>query len=196
MGKIVVSTILSLDGYTEGPGGDVMAMPMDLAFGRQNADILRRSESLLFGATTFRGMRGYWPHQVDNPAATDDDRYIAGRYAAGIPITVISDTLTPEETDPWRAHTTIVPRSQTDTAITRLRRQDGDALIFGSRTLWNSLLTQGLVDELHLMVGPAIVAGDKTAFEGVPRTGLRPLDAARLPDSDLVLLSYAVQNTH
>lgn len=196
MGNIVVSTILSLDGYTEGPGGDVMAMPMDHAFGRQNADILRRAESLLFGATTFRGMRGYWPHQVDNPAATADDRSIADRYAGGIPITVISDSLTPDETDPWRAQTTIVPRHQTRAAIARLRRQKGDALVFGSRTLWNSLLAQGLVDELHLMVGPRIVAGDRTAFEGLPPTDLHLLGASRLAGSELVLLSYAVGTTH
>ncbi len=173
-----------------------MAMPMDLAFGRHNAEILALAGSLLFGATTFRGMRGYWPHQLDNPDATDDDRSIAARYAAGIPITVVSDTLTPEETAPWTAHTTIVRRAQTRDAIAHLREQDEDTLIFGSRTLWNSLLAQGLVDELHLMVGPRIVAGDRTAFEGLPPTDLHLLGASRLAGSELVLLSYAVGTTH
>ena len=38
MSKIVVSSMVSIDGYTEGPGGDVSQMPMDLAFAEHNAD--------------------------------------------------------------------------------------------------------------------------------------------------------------
>ena len=52
MGKIVVCTMLSVDGYTEGPGGDVMAMPMDAAFAEHNTDRARTASSFLFGGTT------------------------------------------------------------------------------------------------------------------------------------------------
>ena len=38
MRKLVVSTIMSLDGYVEGPGGDVMALPMDGFFDAHNLD--------------------------------------------------------------------------------------------------------------------------------------------------------------
>jgi riboflavin biosynthesis pyrimidine reductase len=63
--------------------------------------------------------------------------------------------------------------------------------MFGSRTLWTDLLAHSLVDELHLMVGPALVAGDAHAFAGVPAQGLRLLDVRRWDGSDNVLLSYA-----
>ena len=33
-------------------------------------------------------------------------------------------------------------------------------MIFGSQTLWTDLLAHGLVDELDLMIGPKIVAGE------------------------------------
>ncbi len=191
MGKIVVSSMVSIDGYTEGPGGDVSAMPMDRAFGRHNADRMRAASSLLFGARTFQGMRSYWPHQLDNPQASEDDRYIARRYTDGIPITVISDTLTPEHTAPFGEQTSIVPRAQSGDAIAELRKRDGEALVFGSRTMWGGLLAQGLVDVLYLMVGPKIVAGDEHAFSGVPETDLHLLDARRLDDSEIVLLTYA-----
>jgi hypothetical protein len=49
VGKIVVCTMLSVDGYTEGPGGDVMAMPMDAAFAEHNTDRARTASSFLFG---------------------------------------------------------------------------------------------------------------------------------------------------
>lgn len=61
MSKIVVSSMVSVDGYTEGPGGDVMAMPMDLAFADHNAERAREAQSFLFGATTYRGAITYWP---------------------------------------------------------------------------------------------------------------------------------------
>lgn len=192
MGKIVVSSLVSVDGYTEGPGGDVMAMPMDQAFGIHNAERMAQASSLLFGATTFRGMLTYWPQQLDNPDAGEDERYIARRYADGIPITVISDTLTPEETGPWRRQTTIVPRAQARDAVAGLRKHDGETLVFGSRTLWTDLIAHGLVDVLYLMIGPKIVAGDHRTFEGVPATGLHLLDARRLEVSEIVLLTYVV----
>lgn len=195
MGKVVVSTIISVDGYTEGAGGDVMAMPMDRAFGEHNVERMRGAGSLLFGGTTYRGMAGYWPAQADNPGASPGDRYIARRYADGIPITVVSDTLTAEETRPWREQTTIVRRAEAHDAVARLRERDGDALVFGSRTLWTDLLAHGLVDELYLMVGPRIVAGDRRAFAGVPGTDLRLLDVRRWDGSDNVLLTYATATT-
>ena len=90
VGKIVVCTMLSVDGYTEGPGGDVMAMPMDAAFAEHNTDRARTASSFLFGGTTYRGALTYWPQQHDNPDASPLDHYIAKRYAEGIPITVVS----------------------------------------------------------------------------------------------------------
>jgi len=193
MSKVIVTSIVSVDGYTEGPGGNVMAMPMDHAFDEHNAERMQAAGSLLLGGTTYRGFVGFWPSMLDNPEATPGSRTIARRYADGIPITVVSDTLGEADTDPWREQTTIVRRSDAHDAVARLREQDGgDALVFGSRTLWSDLLAHGLVDELHLMVGPTLVAGDRPAFAGVPATGLRLLDVRRWDGSDNVLLSYAV----
>jgi len=192
MGKIVVCTMLSLDGYTEGSGGDVMAMPLDEAFALHNTERARGASSFLFGATTYRGFLAYWPAQHDNPDASPLDRYIADRYADGIPITVVSDTLTAEETGPWRDQTTIVRRAEAHDAVAGLRERDGDALIYGSRTLWTDLLAHGLIDELHLMIGPRIVAGDHPVFAGVPQTDLRLIGVRTWGGSGNVVLSYAV----
>ena len=193
MSKVIVTSIVSVDGYTEGPGGNVMAMPMDHAFDEHNAERMQAAGSLLLGGTTYRGFVGFWPGMVDNPDATPGSHVVAQRYADGIPITVVSDTLTEEETGPWRDQTTIVRRADAHEAVARIRKQEGgDALMFGSRTLWTDLLAHGLVDELHLMVGPSLVAGDDHAFAGVPATGLRLLGVRRWDGSDNVLLSYAV----
>jgi dihydrofolate reductase len=194
MGKIVVCSMVSIDGYAEGRDGDVMAMPMDEAFALHNEDRARSASSFLLGATTYRGFLGYWPDQHDNPEASPLNRYIAKRYAEGIPITVVSDTLTMDDTGPWRDQTTIVSRDLAGDAVARLRDRDGDALIFGSRTLWSDLLAHGLVDELHLMIGPKVVAGDHRVFDGVPETNLKLIGVRTWGGSDNVVLSYATRS--
>jgi dihydrofolate reductase len=196
MSKIVVSSMISLDGYTEGRDGNVMAMPMDMAFAEHNADRVRAAGHLLFGGTSYRGMLQYWPNQVGNPDANPHDRYIASRYADGIPITVISDSLTRDDTQVWREQTTIVRRADAHDAVARLRADDDerDVLIFGSRTVWTDLLEHGLIDEMHLMIGPKIVAGDQRAFTGLPEIDVRLLDVRTWKDSGSVVLHYAVGN--
>lgn len=196
LGKIIVSSMVSIDGYTEGVGGDVSQMPLDLAFAEHNADRVRAAGRLLFGATTYRGMVQYWPNQVDNPDAIPEDRYIASRYATDLGITVVSDSLTCVDVPVWGDRTEIVSRADAHAHVAKLRETEtDDILVFGSRTLWTDLLAHGLVDELHLLVGPKVVAGDHRAFSGLPQIDLALLGARIWKDSSTVVLSYRPENT-
>lgn len=195
MAKIVVSSMVSLDGYTEGSEGDVSQMPMDLAFAEHNADRVRSAGRLLFGATTYSGMVQYWPHQVDNPDAIPEDRYIASRYATDLGITVISDNLSRADVPIWGDRTEIVARADAHEHLAKLREtEDDDILVFGSRTLWTDLLAHGLIDELHLLVGAKVVAGDVRAFTGIPQIDLTLLGVRTWKDSSTVVLSYRPEN--
>lgn len=195
MGKIVVSSMVSLDGYTEGAGGDVSQMPMDLAFAEHNADRVRSASRLLFGAVSYVGMMQYWPNQVDNPDTIPEDRYVASRYASDLGITVVSDSLTRADIEVWSDRTEIVRRDAAHEHLRGLREsEDADILVFGSRTLWTDLLAHGLVDELHLLVGPKIVAGDARAFTGLPQIELALLGVRTWKDSSTVVLSYRPEN--
>lgn len=61
MGKIVVSTAVSVDGCAAGTGGDMSAMPLDESFNTHNAALVATAARVLYGARTFRDMVGYWP---------------------------------------------------------------------------------------------------------------------------------------
>lgn len=189
MRKLVISMITSLDGYHEGPGKDVMAMPFDDAFSPYNLERLRSADTLLFGRRGFEGFASYWPRVAEDPTEPPIERDI-GRRNMEIEKVVVSDTLTVEADAPWAATTRVVPVADAAAEVAALKQRDGrDILAFGGVTMWNPLLEAGLVDELHVMVGPALLGGGTKLYSGA-RSSLRLLEARVLPDSQLVLLRY------
>jgi dihydrofolate reductase len=204
MRKLIVANIMSLDGHVEGPGGNVMALPMDDFFDRHNLERLRAADTLLLGATTYLGLKGYWPAVAADPTASPavaanpdvaDLHRETGQRNNQIRKVVVSDSLTAADTAPWTETTTIVRRADAHRAIAELKdRQGKDILMFGSRTLWNDLLAAGLVNELHLMVGATVLGGGTPAFGAGPVPPLRLLDTRRRDGSDNLLVRYQVVN--
>jgi dihydrofolate reductase len=191
--KLIVCNIISLDGYYEGPGKNVMALPFDEAFSEYNVERLRAADTLLLGRASFEGFKGYWPPVADDPTARPVEREISRRNNA-IDKVVISDRLTPAQTAPWH-NTRIVKRADAHDQIAALKRGPGEEiLVFGSHTLWNDLLIAGLVDELNLMIGPALLGGGTPVFEGGLPVALRLLESRTLANSELVLVRYGLRH--
>jgi dihydrofolate reductase len=192
--KLIVCNIMSLDGFFEGPGKNVMVMPMDEFFDAHNAERLREADTLLLGRTSYDMFKGFWPSVADDPAPqwTTAHRDISRRENE-IEKVVISDTLTSDETDPWRDTTRIISRADAHEQVAELKRRPGkEILVFGSRTLWNDLLAHGLVDELHFMIGNVIIGGGTPIFDGQLEVSLRLIDTRTSDDSGNVLVRYEV----
>jgi dihydrofolate reductase len=204
MRKLIVCNIMSLDGYVEGPGGNVMVLPMDDFFDEHNLERLRAADTLLLGAGTYTGLKSFWPAVAEDPtvspavAANPEVAGVAretGRRNNEIQKVVVSDSLTADDTAPWTDTTTIVRRADAHQDIADLKSQPGrDVLMFGSITLWNDLLTAGLVDELHLMLGATVLGGGTPAFAAAQVPPLRLLTTERRDSSNNLLLRYAVEN--
>jgi len=189
MRKLIVCNIISVDGFYSGPNDDVMAMPFDVPFDAYNAERLHAADTLLLGRRSFEGFQSYWPSVIENPDASPAEQEVS-RLNNAIDKVVVSDSLTDADLDPW-TNTQIVSRADAHGAVAELKRGPGrEIVMFGSHVLWNDLLTAGLVDELHLMIGSAFLGEGVPVFTG-PRTGLRLLDAKVLDGSQLVLARYA-----
>jgi dihydrofolate reductase len=191
MRKLIVSNIVSLDGYIAGPGENVMALPMDHRFDRYNLERMQAAETMLVGANSFRGFNQYWPSVADDPEQSEANRGISRRWAE-LDVVVVSDSLGEDETDPWRERTEIVRRVDAHERIASLKEAEGgDILTFASRTLWNDLLAAGLVDELHFMIGGLALGDGVPAFSAAPPEPFRLLGVDTWDDSDNLVARYA-----
>lgn len=203
MRKLIVVAIVSLDGRMEGPGRDVLAMPMDHAFDSHNLERLRGTDVLLFGRETFEGFVGFWPAMTDPahaaevlPGEPEQQRVHVeiARINAEVRKIVFSDSLRPEETEPWQSSTQVVARKAAHETVAELKREGGgDITVFGSFTVWNNLLEAGLVDEVHVMVGPVLLGAGTPAFQVSETVRLRLLGVRTWADSGNVVLRYATE---
>jgi len=193
MRKLIVTNIVSLDGYYTGPDNNVMVLPMDGAFDLYNVERLRAADTLLLGRTSYLGFKSYWPPVAGDPSASPTHRETSERTSE-VDKVVVSDSLTSDETEPW-PNTRMVRRADAHDAVAELKRQPGrDILVFGSRTLWSDLLAHDLVDELHLMIGAVVLGGGTQAFDGKPPGSLELLDTRTWDDSHNVLVRYGVRH--
>jgi dihydrofolate reductase len=165
--RIVISEFMSLDGVVQAPGGPDEDTEGGFTHGGWTHpffdpevvggafdDALRQAEALLFGRRTWQSMAAAWPERGGDPFA---DRMNA------IPKYVVSQTLGDDKLA-WN-NSTRIPGEEAVDRIRQLRATDGgDLLVMGSPTLARALLSEGLVDELRLMVMPVILGGGKTIF--------------------------------
>lgn len=184
----VVSVLTSLDGYFEGPGGDLSPMPFEDAFNTHNLELLRQADTVVYGSTWFPNNFRHWSAIAQDPNSGRREADTA-RLVTTLDSLVISDSMTIGPGDPWAPTSSVVGRDDAAAEIAR-RKANGESLLtFGSATTWNPLLAAGVVDELIVLVGAAMLGEGSKMYAG-ERAGLRLLDASVVPDSELVKLRY------
>ncbi len=196
MRKIIVVNMVSLDGYYEGPGG-LMDLPFDDAFATYNLERLKTASTVLLGRTSYMMFGGYWPQVEKDPSFSDVEREFSRRYNK-VEKVVVSDG--PVEPVAAWSDTTRVISDDVYTAIAKLKRKPGkDIVMWGSHILWNDLLSHRLIDELHFVVGNAVLGGGTPAFveplsADDPDATLKLLDTLRAdPKSDNIIVKYALK---
>jgi dihydrofolate reductase len=197
MRAVTVCNIMSLDGFYASLDRNPLVLNMDEAFDSYNLERIRAADIVLLGRTSFDGFSSYWPFIADAPADPEDralsaDNRELSRIYNQLPKTVVSDNYSVPTENAWHETTTVLRRSDAARWIAAEREQgSGDILIFGSRTMWNSLLQQGLVDELHLMVSPNALGSGIPIFDAP--VDLELLETRRFHGSSNVVLRYAAR---
>jgi dihydrofolate reductase len=194
MRKVIVNEFLTLDGGAQAPGGAEEDPDGGFAHGGWHMQYMEdeptqqwvlksidEAGGFLLGRRTYEIFAAFWPNAPEEEQVVAEPLNSKPKY-------VVSTTLAgPLE---WE-NSTLLEGEMAD-AVAALKREDGgDLHVIGSTELVRTLIANGLVDELRLMIDPVVVGGSKRIF---PDDGeLRPM---RLVDGQVtskgaILATYA-----
>ena len=175
MRKVFWQMMVSLDGFVEGPNGELDWHVADEDFNRYVAEMLASIDGILLGRSTYQLFADYWANATDPEAA--------GMNA--LPKIVFSRTLKKVDWSNSRLARDVAEE------VARLKQQPGkDLAIFGSANLASTFMRLGLVDEYRILVNPVVLGAGRPMFRDVAdRTRLR-LSKTQTLREGVVLLHY------
>lgn len=174
MGKLIISTHITVDGVI-GPDPTAWAI-LEGEGERYKFDQLLAADAFLLGRKVYEGLSAAWPTITDDTGFAD--------RVNSLPKYVASRTL--EEPLAWNAS---LIEGDLAESVTSLKRQHrGNLLSFGCGDLAYELATQGLADEIHFWVNPAVWGEGERAFHG--RQVRMRLLTTTVFDSGVALLTY------
>lgn len=188
MRKIVVFTMISLDGVMQAPGGPEEDLSGGFRFGGWTAPYaddsfgsiinaeLSAPFDLLLGRKTYEIFASYWPKQT-GPIADPFNK--STKYV----ISESSIDLTWENS--------ILINDDVVAKIKALKKENGPMLqVWGSGKLLQTFLKNDLVDELRLRIFPITLGNGKRLFaEGTIPAAFELIDSKVLP-SGVILANY------
>ncbi|CAN7276704.1 dihydrofolate reductase family protein [Rossellomorea sp. LjRoot5] len=164
MRKLVLFLHASLDGFVEGPKGD-----MDIGWVSYDADlekhakeILSTVDTVIWGRGTYQMMHSYWPSVSSNPSASQHERDHA-EWIEKTEKIVFSRTLEKVE---WNNSRLV--KEDVMKEINNLKQQPGqDMVILGSPRFAHYLMQLDLIDEYKMTVSPVLIGSGLPLFQGI-----------------------------
>ncbi len=178
--KLFSFNMVTLDGFFEGPNGEIDWHNADnQEFNDFAIEQTSSVDTLIFGRKTFQLMASYWPTEI----AINSDPIVADLMNRLSKI-VFSRTL---ESVNWSNTRLIHENAQQE--IRNLKNQPGkDMAIFGSANLISSIMD--MIDEHRVMVNPILLGGGHPLFKPTGENLRLKLVNSRTFNSGNVLLSY------
>lgn len=167
--------MITLDGFFDGKTAwDIDWHNVDEEFNDFATRQLDDFDTLVFGRATYQGMAQYWPGEE----AIRSDPEVARRMNDATKVVVSKSLDAPE---PAWANTTVVHDAHA-------LQSNGRLLVLGSAVLTTSLLEEGLLNELRIMVNPVLIgSGRSLAGSATRRIPLRLLGRREFRNGNLLL---------
>jgi len=174
--KVVVYELLSLDGVAEKPDG--FLADWDDAMDANLGAVIRAQDSVILGRRSYQEWAAFWPGSDIEPFATFINE--VAKYVA---------TSTPLDRN-W-ANTTVID-GELAGFVRDLKNQPGaDIGVHASISVAQALLAAGVVDELRLVIAPAIKGSGRRLLDGLPAIRLESIRSTTSP-AGYLLADYRV----
>jgi dihydrofolate reductase len=181
MNKLSVFNFVTLNGYFQGPEGDISWHRHGQEESEYAAEGLKGGSTLLFGRVTYEQMASFWP----TPDALKNAKVVAEGMNKADKI-VFSRTLKKAE---WN-NTRLVKDNMVE-EIKRLKQIPGKGLtVLGSGSILTQLAEAGLIDEYQLMVDPVLLGNGTPIFKNLRHKLDLKLTMTRTFKSGVVVLCY------
>jgi dihydrofolate reductase len=158
MRKVILSNLVSLDGFFEGPNRELDWFVVNDEFFEYAKELLNSVDTILFGRVTYEQMASYWP----TPAAAGNDPVISSKMN-NLSKIVFSRTIPSVE---WNNSRLI--KGNMAEEISKMKQQSGkDMVIFGSGSIVSTLMQSGLIDEYRIILNPVVLGKGNPLFKGI-----------------------------
>lgn len=183
MSEIILWMSVSLDGYIEGPDGDLSWSLIDEELHQFFNDEFRGMGAFLNGRVVYELMAEFWPYVDNDPANIGPIAEFAAIWR-DMPKVVYSQTLKHAE---WNAS---VVREVVPSEVQKLKDETDGDLLLGGADLGNEFLRLDLIDQLALVIHPVVVGRGKLLFQ--PLDGYMSFDLmeTRRFGNGVLLLRY------
>ena len=172
MRKVVVYELLSLDGVAEDP--DAVIRDWDDAMDANLAAVIGPQDAVILGRRSYDEWSGFWPNSEIQPFA-DFINGVAKFVATSTPL------------EPEWANSTVIDGDLVDFVRDLKGRPGGNIGVHASISVARAMLAAGVVDELRLVVAPAISGTGRELLEGLPAVRFELIESATTLDGYLLL---------
>lgn len=178
MRKVVLYELVSLDGVAEDPDGFIL--DWDDAMRENLRRVIAEQDTVLLGRRSYDEWAEFWPGSDIEPFAS---------FINNVRKYVVTSSPDPK---PWK--NSAVADVPLGDFVSELKAQPGgDIGVHASLSLAHTLLADGLVDELRLVVAPAIAATGRKLFDDLPPQRFQLTRNVSSP-AGYLLLDYEVRH--
>jgi dihydrofolate reductase len=182
MRKFKLQVQTTADGYMAGPNGEMdwMTCPWTDDINAYLDALTEPVDCIVLGRKLAEGFIPTWAAGPEGEDQASIDKM------NNTPKVVISNTLTES---PW--DNAVVAGGDLAGIVGKLKDQPGgDIIAYGGGTLVSSLIAEGLLDELHLLVNPTAIGSGMPVFPALGRNQLLRLVAARQFDCGITAMHF------